>query len=83
MESKLVTGKDLRVEIRHTTSGKSKKHKWNDHAQFLLIVYPDGQMRFSANGTVVFSRELLEKIDDEIEEAQAALFKELKGLNGI
>lgn len=52
--AKLISGDDLRIEIRKTASGKDAKGR-DLYAQIVLILRPDGKLTFSANGTALLN----------------------------
>ena len=66
INSTLIAGKNRRVETKFTTKGKSKTHQWYDNAQVLLVVYPDGEVRLSANGTITVTVDLLDQLKNVI-----------------
>jgi hypothetical protein len=70
-KAKKVGGKDLRVEIRKTVSGKPRgSDKWGPSASVLLVVRLDGTAVFSANGKAELNIVELIKV---LEEAKAEM----------
>ena len=61
-KAKKVGGKNPRVEVRKTTRGKNLKGG-NSYSQLLVIVFKDGRLQMSANGTSVMeAAELVEVV---------------------
>ena len=65
-KAKRIGGKDLRIEIRKTTQGRSRgSEAYGSYAQTLLVVRPDGTVTMSMNGKAEFDVfELRQAIDE-------------------
>jgi hypothetical protein len=74
--AKLITGKNRRVEIRKTVTGKLRPHPrlpgLRAHAQLKVIVDSDS-VRLSANGTADFTAAQWDELPQAVEEARKAL----------
>lgn len=66
---------ELRVEIRKTAVGKGTGKRPTAYAQVLLLVYADGEVRVSGNGTMAFSGDEWREFQRAVAEARAALAK--------
>lgn len=77
---------ELRAEIRKTvssegTDGACAENRWardkgrraGAHAQVLLLVYADGEVRMSGNGTMAFSQAAWAELERAVAEARTVL----------
>lgn len=78
---------ELRVEVRKTVTspGTGRTHRENPgnrlpaHAQALILIYADGEVRVSANGPMAFSPQDWRDLATAVTEARAALAAYQKG----